>query len=110
MKVPQGFDKYHRLYVLKLRANFYGLRDAGLTWFEHLQKGLEARNLKQSKLDSCLFLKKNLIVIVHADDCLIFGCNKEVVNEFLTSLKKVKPSQKNPYEDGGFDFFNDRDL
>ena len=47
---------------------------------------------------------------MYVDDCLIFGCNKEVVEEFLTLLKKVEPGQEHPYKDRGFDFTNDRDL
>ena len=66
--------------------------------------------MKQSKLDPYLFLKKNLIVIVYVDDCLIFGCNKEVVDELLPLLKKVEPGQEHPYEDGGFNFTDDGDL
>ena len=44
------------------------------------------------------------------DDCLIFGCNKEVVDEFLPLLKKVEPGQEHPYEDRGFNFTDDGDL
>ena len=110
MELPWGFDKYDGVYVLKLKSNFYGLCDAGLTWFEHLKKGLELRGLKQSKLDPCLFLKKDLIVIVYVDDCLIFSTKLEGVEEFLESMRKRKPGEEHPFEDKGFDFTDDGDL
>ena len=49
-------------------------------------------------------------MIVHVDDCLIFGLNENVVNDFLKSLKRPKPGEEYPYEDRGFDFTDIRDA
>ena len=43
MYLPQGCSipgTDSRKHLLKLRKNLYGLKDAGLTWHEHLLKGL----------------------------------------------------------------------
>ena len=40
MKIPHGTklpnNKDTRRHLLKLKKNLYGLKDAGLTWFEHI--------------------------------------------------------------------------
>ena len=72
MEILWGFNQNDRVFILKLKSNFCSLCNANLMWFEHLKKGLIARGFRQSNLDSCLFLKKDMIVIVHVDDCLIF--------------------------------------
>ena len=41
--------------VLKLLKNLYGLKDAGLTWFEHLSKGLTAMGFRPTESDPCIF-------------------------------------------------------
>ena len=55
---------------LKLLQNLCGLKDAGATWFSHLQKGLLNRKFRQSEVDPCLFYKKDLILIIYVDDCI----------------------------------------
>jgi hypothetical protein len=61
-KVPQKFDipdlpsfsdRFTKVY--KLLKNLYGLKDAGRTWFEFLEKGLHKRGWKSSSIDGCLF-------------------------------------------------------
>ena len=51
MELPFGMslpDKPAKLYVLKLKKNLYGLKQAGLNWFEYLKEGLEERGFCQS--------------------------------------------------------------
>ena len=73
-KVPRGFvipdlkhpsDVFSHFY--KLLKNLYGLKDAGSTWFEYLKKGLDERDWKQSKVDSCLFTKSGIILVVYTN-------------------------------------------
>jgi hypothetical protein len=66
MKVPKGATiklnekaSDEQQHLLKLRKNLYGLKDAGLTWFEHARDGLLKRGFKQSNVDPCLFTKVN---------------------------------------------------
>ena len=77
-KVPSGFsipnlptfsDRF--LNVYKLLKNLYGLKDAGKTWFDFLKKGLPERGWKQSEIDSCLFTKDNILLIVYVDDAIL---------------------------------------
>ena len=110
MEILWRFDQNDGVYVLKLKSNFCSLCDAGLMWFEYLKKGLIAQGFRQSNLDPCLFLKKDMIVIVHVGNCLIFGLNEDAVNDFLKSLERSKPGEEYPHEDRGFNFTIDRDA
>jgi Reverse transcriptase (RNA-dependent DNA polymerase). len=63
MDIPIGFkvDSAEK-YVLELKKNLYGLKQAGKTWFEHLSSGLEKIGFTQSDVDQCIFCRGNSIV------------------------------------------------
>ena len=44
--------------VIRLDKNIYGLKDAGLAWFEKLKEGLESRGFVQSQVDPCVWYKE----------------------------------------------------
>ena len=70
--LPQPLDRFK--YVYTLIKNPYGLKDAGRTWSNHLDKGLLSRGWKQSEFYECLYTKENMLLIVYIDDaCLISG-------------------------------------
>ena len=71
--------------MLRLIKNLYGLKDAGLTWHEHLKKGLLERGWKPSDIDPCLFTKGNVILVIYVDDAY----------STITHLKKKKTKTKN---------------
>ena len=77
MEVPFGFkvDSTEK-YVLELRKNLYGLKQAGKTWFDFLSEGLEQLGFTCSNVDMSVFYKEGMIIIIYVDDCLIF-CEKE---------------------------------
>ena len=53
-------------YVLKLKKSLYGLKQAPRLWFKTLEKSLHQRGFVSSKVDPCLFLKKDLILsLIH---------------------------------------------
>ena len=59
MEIPVGIDiadGERRSYALRLNKNLYGLRQASLTWFQLLSKGLEKRGFQESKVDPLCFL------------------------------------------------------
>ena len=78
------FKAQHKLRLLQ---NLCGLKDAGATWFSHLQKGLLKRKFKQSEVGPCLFYKKDLILIIYVDDCILMTPKPALVDEFLASMK-----------------------
>ena len=64
MRIPAGFyfkdSDGNEEYVLKLKRNLYGLKQAAFNWNELLTSSLIKVGFKQSKSDPCLFLHKTL--------------------------------------------------
>ena len=56
--------------VLMLVKNLYSLKDAGLTWFEHLSKGLDEMGFVPTSNDPCIFVNRTDIIILYVDDCV----------------------------------------
>ena len=62
MEMPFGFGYGEKgEYVLKLKKNLYGLKDAARTYFQFLCEGLRAENFVQSEVDQCVFLRDNCL-------------------------------------------------
>ncbi len=84
--LPSPTDRLINVY--KLVKNLYGLKDAGKTWFEHLLQGLKVRGWCQSEIDSCLFTKDGLILVVHVDDAILISPDKHKSHSRIKSLQK----------------------
>ena len=74
--------------VLKLLKNLYGLKDAGLTWFEHLSAGLEDIGFAPTASDPCIFVKGTDMIILYVDDCIIISKTKEEADRVFSELDK----------------------
>ena len=74
-------------YVLKFNKSLYGLKQGSLNWFEHLRKGLEARDYVQSRVDPCVFLRADSIVLCYVDDCIIIAKENHIIDDLVTSFK-----------------------
>jgi hypothetical protein len=59
----------HEEWALKLKRNLYGLVQASQNWFLKVITIYE--RFKQSKSDPCHFLRKDMIIILYIDDCLL---------------------------------------
>ena len=58
-----------------------------MNWFEHLRKGLEAQDYVQSRVDSCVFLRADSIVLCYVDDCIIIANENHIIDDLVTSFK-----------------------
>ena len=89
MRLPKG-TKVGRggHYMLKLKRNLYGLKDAGLTWHEHIKKGLIDRGWQQSQVDPCLFVKGTILLTLYVDDAALFGPDNEAITSAIKSLEE----------------------
>jgi hypothetical protein len=76
-------SKHH---VLKLLKNVYGLCQAGNVWFNKLCQHLLHRGFVQSSMDPCLFYRKDVIIIVYVDDCLLFSSSDKTLDDLISSL------------------------
>ena len=72
--------------VLKLLKNLYGLKDAGLTWFEHLSGGLTKLGFKATSSDPCIFTRGTDMIILYVDDCIIISKTKEEADAIFADL------------------------
>ena len=62
VKMPAMFgNKLKSDKVLKLKKSLYGLKQSPRTFYQHLSQGLVHRGWKSSTIDTCLFMKKQMI-------------------------------------------------
>ena len=89
MKLPQGFSvgPESGRYFLKLQENLYGLKQAGHNWFEKLSRALGNLSINLRKMDPCVFIVDDIIVLVYVDDCLIFSRDKDKINQLINKLQ-----------------------
>jgi hypothetical protein len=68
--------------------NLYGLKDAGKTWADFLNTGLLARGWKPSEVDSCLYTKNGIILILYVDDAVLISPYKSRITSEIKSLQQ----------------------
>jgi hypothetical protein len=61
VQMPRLFEKEGFCY--RLKRSVYGLKQAPMRFFHTLKRGLEDHDFRNSKLDTCLFISKDVICI-----------------------------------------------
>ena len=56
IEMPRMFEK--KGYILELKRNLYGQRDAPLKFFNYLKDGLEDRGFKQARTNHVCFIQR----------------------------------------------------
>ncbi|KAL7474411.1 hypothetical protein ACHAW6_000384 [Cyclotella cf. meneghiniana] len=84
---PAGFQWGHNL-VLSLNCSVYGLHQAPHYFFQHLKRHMERHGLKQSSLDSCLFIGKSCIALCYVDDILFYARKDSNIDDIIHLLKQ----------------------
>ena len=87
MNIPNNSGRGSGYYVLKLKKNLYGLKNACLNWHNKLKAALEARGFVESLSDPCVFIGKPMIVLYYVDDCILISKDKSTIAYFIASLK-----------------------
>jgi hypothetical protein len=72
LRFPAVFEHKNEKWALKLKRNLYGFVQASQNWFLKLSAIYERLGFKQSKSDPCLFLRKEMIIVLYTDDCLLY--------------------------------------
>jgi hypothetical protein len=75
------------VYVLLISKNLYGLRQEGNNWFDKLHDSLLSHGFHQSSIDPCLFIQKDIILIIYVDDCLLFAKEDATLEKSVASLQ-----------------------
>jgi hypothetical protein len=90
MEIPIGVsvDGIHqnKAYVLRLRKSLYGLKQASSNWYSYLKKGLKDHGFKESQSDPCVFIRKDMIILIYVDDCVLVSKSSDVIKSFIDSL------------------------
>ena len=105
MSVPKGFkidgtdgDDY----VLKIKKNYYGQKQAGRVWNRHLVRKLKEIGFTQSPTEECLFYLGKTIYILYTDDSILTGPDQREIDYVLRRMKEV--GLKITHDDGVDDF------
>ena len=89
IKIPTGIDIENGSkdeYLISLKSSLYGLKQSSANWYDCLKKGLERRGFRESKADTCVFMKKGMIILTYEDDCILIANKKEKSDQFIHSL------------------------
>lgn len=78
-------DADRETHVLELKKKLYGMRQASSQWAFFLERGMRSRGFTTSAIDQCVFLKRDCVVLVYVDDCLLFHKAAEGVDERISS-------------------------
>ena len=93
MHIPRGFHvdstKHRSDYVLKLKKNLYGLKQASYNWSELLNTGLFKLGFKQSKVDPCLYLKDDIICAIYVDDTIFWAPKDSIIDKTISELRAL---------------------
>ena len=84
--MPAFSDRF--LNVYKLLKTLYGLKDSGKTWFDFLKKGLLEQGWKKLEINSCLFTKDGILLVVYVDDAILISPHKTLIDIEIKSLQE----------------------
>jgi hypothetical protein len=87
LRFPAGFEHKNEKWALKLKRNLYVFVQASRIWFLKLSAIYERLGFKQSKSDPCLFLRKDMIIVLYTDDCLICAQDTKDIDSFVKTLR-----------------------
>jgi hypothetical protein len=94
MEVPkgislQGLPEGSNEYVLELKKNLYGQKQAGRVWYKHLTSGLKQLGFVPSLIDECVFYRRGTLFLVYVDDGIIAGPSKEDIDQIIVDLQTL---------------------
>ena len=89
MELPAGIVPKDRSkdYVLLLRKNLYGQKQASRVFYLYLKEGLEKIGFQASKVDECLFYRGKTMFVVYVDDGIIVDKD---MNQIMKVIKELK--------------------
>ena len=92
MKIPKGFtidNANPKDYVLSIKKNIYGQKQAGRVWNRHLVQKLLMAGFTQSNEDECVFYHGKCIYMLYTDDSILAGPTDEELDAVVQQMKDV---------------------
>jgi hypothetical protein len=102
LRFPAGFKNKNDKWALKLKRNLYGLVQASRNCFLKLSAIYGRLGFKQSKSDPCIFLRKDMIIVLYTDDCLLYARDTKDIDSFVKTLRadyKITLNDPGPIDD-----------
>jgi hypothetical protein len=102
LRFPAGFEHKNIKWALKLKRNLYGLVQASRNWFLKLSAIYERLGFKKSKSYPCIFLRKDMIIVLNTDDCLLYARDTKEIDSFMKTLRddyKLTLNDPDPIDD-----------
>ena len=91
MAIPKGFEVQDegQDYVLKLKKNLFGQKQAGRVWNQHLVNKLKEVGFIPSEIDECLFYKGKSVFVLYTDDSILAGPDPQELDDIVQEMKAV---------------------
>jgi hypothetical protein len=86
LRFPTGFEHKNEKWALNLKRNIYGLVQASRNCFLKLSAIYERLIVKQSKTGPCIFLRKDMIIVLYIGDCLLYARYTKYIDSFMKTL------------------------
>ena len=66
---------------MKLKKTLYGIRQSPCVFWQCLTKAMEAVGMQVSKLNPCLFVGDQVMVVAYVNDILFWATDEANINE-----------------------------
>jgi hypothetical protein len=102
LRFPAGFEHKNEKWAFKLKHNVYGLFQASRKWCLKLSAIYVRIGFKESKSDPCIFLRKDIIIVLYTDDCLLYAPDTKEIDSFVKTRcddYKLTLNYPDPIED-----------
>jgi hypothetical protein len=86
LRFPAGFEHKNKKWALKLKRNLFGLIQESRNWFLKLSDIYERLRFKQSKSDPCILLRKDMIIVLYTDYCLLYARDTKYIDSTQNTL------------------------
>ena len=83
----QGLGEASSDYVLKLKKSLYGLKQSSFNWHNKLKEALLSRGFVESVSDPCVYISREMIILVYVDDCILISKDQVPMQKFIQSLQ-----------------------
>lgn len=101
LKIPQGWyvqvgklvqhtDPTHRdtAHYIKLLKTLYDVKQAARQWHKHISTGLTKLGFTVSRIDPCLYIHHDCIILLYVDDCLLFSPDNPTIDDIIKQLSE----------------------
>jgi hypothetical protein len=90
MEIPKGVSidgTDSKLYVLHMKQNLYGMKQAGRVWNKHLVAGMLELGFVQSSIDDCVLYFNKSTFLVYTDDSILMGPDDRELDHIVALMK-----------------------